>query len=267
MTASHRRLIQPLTLTLFVVILLCVSIIAVLQIPQLNQLTNRSAIASSEELQGDVEAAQLRLSLLERIPSFGFKNLIADWTFLNFLQYFGDNEAREKTGYGLSPEYFEVIIGRDPYFLDTYLFLSGSTSLYAGKPERTVALMEQGLQSMSPAFPPQSYYVWRYKGIDELLFLGEADAARQSFETAAEWASTYSDPESENVAAISRQTAQYLAQNPNSRSAQIGAWTMILTNAFDQATRELALERIQALGGTITTAPDGSAQIGLPEEN
>ena len=40
--------------------------------------------------------------MLKNLPSFGFDNLIADWTFLKFLQYFGDDEARDVTGYDLA---------------------------------------------------------------------------------------------------------------------------------------------------------------------
>jgi hypothetical protein len=112
----------------------------------------------------EVKAEKVRLNLLQKVPAFGFDNLLGDWAFLNFIQYFGDDEARAATGYRLSPDYFDVIIDRDPKFLQAYFFLSGSGSLYAGMPERSVTLMEKGLKSLSPQSPPKSYYVWRYKG-------------------------------------------------------------------------------------------------------
>ncbi len=164
-----------------IVALLCVAAIAALQVPYLSSLSNKSNTASVAELKREVESERLRLNLLEKFPSFGFDNLVADWFFLNFVQYFGDDAARAKTGYNLSPEYFEIILARDPYFLDAYFFLSGSTTLYAGMPERTVALMSQGLKFLSPKVPPKSYYVWLYKATDELLFIGDAQAAKQTF--------------------------------------------------------------------------------------
>jgi NAD-dependent DNA ligase len=250
-----------------IVVLLCVVAIGALQIPQLNKLKDKAKTASLENLKTDVESERLRLHLLQKLPSFGFDNLVADWTFINFLQYFGDDPARAKTGYSLSPEYFEIILARDPYFLTAYLFLSGSTTLYAGMPERSVALMEQGLKSLSPQVPPKSYYVWRYKGTDELLFIGNTQAAKQSFEKAAQWASVYSDTESKKVTTLSAQTAQFLASNPKSKSAQISAWTIVLTNAFDQPTRQIAISRIQALGGKVSITSQGQVKVQLPQKD
>ncbi|HEY9634875.1 MAG TPA: hypothetical protein V6D14_15840 [Coleofasciculaceae cyanobacterium] len=236
-----------------------------LQVPQLNYLTNRAKNASPEALRQDVDLEKLRLNLLQQTPAFGFDNLFADWVFLNFLQYFGDEETRAVTGYSLSPEYFEIIVDRDPRFLGAYTGLSTSISLYAAKPEESVALMEKGLKSMSPQSPPKSYYIWRQKGIDELLFLGNTQAARQSFKNAAEWASTYSDEESQNVAAISRRTSEFLARNPKSKSAQVTAWAMVLNTVTDDRTRKIAISRIEALGGKVIITPEGVPKIRLPK--
>lgn len=241
-------------------IIISIVAIASLQIPQLNRLTKRDKTTSPEALQQAVNQENLRLNLLQKTPTFGFNNLVANWTFLNFLQYFGDDEAREVTGYNLSPKYFEIIINRDPRFVDAYLSLSNSISMYAAMPEKSVALMAQGLKSMSPQFPAQSYYVWRYKAIDQLLFLGDAQGARQSFEKAAEWASNYSDQESKNVANISRTTAAFLARNPRSKLAQVSAWTMILSNTTDPRAQKIAIERIEALGGKVFMTPEGKVE-------
>ncbi|MEQ8752022.1 MAG: hypothetical protein RID09_00705 [Coleofasciculus sp. G1-WW12-02] len=265
LTQSSQPLRQSLIPSLIAI--LCIIAIGGLQIPQLNQLQGRGKTPSPTELQRQIEAEKVRLNLLQKVPTFGFDNLLADWVFLNFLQYFGDDEARDVTGYQLSPEYFEVILARDPRFLEAYFFLSGSTSLYAGMPDRSVELMEEGLQQLSPQVPPKSYYIWRYKAIDELLFLGDAQAARQSFEKAAEWASTYQDEESQYVASISRQTAQFLARNPLSKSAQVSAWSMVLQNALDDGTRQRAINQIEALGGKVVTTPEGAVKIQLPSSD
>jgi hypothetical protein len=118
---------------------------------------------------------------------------------------------------------------------------------------------------MSPHSPSKSYYIWRYKAIDELLFLGKPQAARQSFEKAAEWASTYSDAESKYIAAFSRNTAEFLRRNPNSKLAQVNAWAMVLTNTTDQRAQKVAISRIEALGGKVRIAPDGMVRIQPPK--
>lgn len=239
--------------------------VGLLQLPQLNKISDKNTIELAT-LKREVEAEKLRLNLLKQLPTFGFDNLIADWTLINFFQYFGDDEVRQQTGYSLSPEYFEVVLSRDPRFLQAYFFLSTSTSMYAAMPERSVAMMNQGLKFLSPTVPQNSYYIWRYKGIDELLFLGNAEAAKQSFTIAADWASTYADESSQQVAAISRRTAEFLERNPQSNSAQISAWTMVLNSPVDDATRKIAIDRIAALGGKISTTPEGGLQVIMPTE-
>lgn len=250
-----------------IVAVLCILGVSILQLPQLHRFSSSSRVASQATLNKELRSEKLRLSLMQRIPTFGFDNLIADWTFLNFLQYFGDEQARQKTGYSLSPDYFEVIIARDPHFLAAYQFISPSTSLYAAAPERSVQLMAKGLKLISPTVPQKSYYIWRYKGIDELLFLGAASAAKNSFAMAAKWASYYSDEESQQVAAISRGTAEFLAHNPHSKSAQVAAWAMVLNNQVDNQTREIAIARIKALGGDVVISTEGVMQVKLPKED
>lgn len=250
-----------------IVTLLSITALGSLQLPKLNQLSSEANNISSINFKQELESEKLRLKLLQNFPSFGFNNLIADWTIINFFIYFGDDEARAKTGYSLNPEYFEIILKRDPYFLGAYPFLSGSTTLYAGMPERTVALMEQGLKSLAPKVPPQSYYIWRYKGTDELLFLGDSQAAKQSFETAGKWADVYTDDDSKLIAKISHQTAQFLAKNPDSKSAQVSAWSSVLTNAFDDRVRKVAISRIQALGGKVSITPQGQFKVQPPKKD
>lgn len=123
---------------------------------------------------------------------------------------------------------------------------------------------------MTPKIPPQSYYVWRYKGTDELLFLEDIKSAQQSFAMAANWASAYTDPESQNVAAISLRTAKFLAGNPDKtrlRKAQEGAWGLVVVNALntrDERTLKQAIRQIEAKGGKVTITPEGGVSVKLP---
>jgi hypothetical protein len=205
--------------------------------------------------------SESQLSALKNAPSFGFKNLIADWSFVQFLQYFGDDEARGRIGYGDSARYLSVVIHHDPYLRDFYVFLSGSSTIFAGKPEETVQVMSEGLNQLRVQRAPDSYYIWRYKGTDELLFLNDGKAAQKSFEMAANWALQSAGEEATMVAQVSQQTAQFLAENPGSHLAQINAWGSILTTALDNQTRNRAIEKIRELGGDVMMTEDGQMQI------
>ncbi|MBD2452165.1 hypothetical protein H6G76_34690 [Nostoc sp. FACHB-152] len=256
----YQALITP------VVACFCMLGVSVLQFPRLQSLLINKQTISQEVLEKDIQAEHLRLATLKELPSFGYDNLIADWVYLNFLQYFGDDDVRDKTGYRLSPEYFDIIIKHDPRFLGAYVGLSTSTSVYAAMPERSIGLMKEGLKSLSPQVPEKSYYVWRYKGIDELLFLGNAQAAQNSFNMAANWASNFSDSESKFIAHNSHQTAVFLSHNPDSKYARIATWAMILMNKVDEKTRKRAIKEIEALGGKVISTPTGNKLIFPPKD-
>ncbi len=237
---------------------------------QVNRLAQLEARANQPQTKAEYlreEAQTLSgLKLLAKVPSLGFDNLIADWSFLSFIQYFGDDKARPQTGYKVSPEFFKLAVDRDPRFLGMYSYLSAGVTLYAGKPQETVRLLQQGAAAMPPAMQPDAYFLWQAKGTDELLFLGRSADARKSYETAAKWASQSPKPELQAIAARSRRTAQFLASNPDSRRARVGSWFNILTNAIDDPTRQFALHQITVLGGKISVQ-NGALQVKLPKKD
>ena len=229
----------------------CVLSIVNLQLPRVKQLTQANPdIASYFETE---KAEKVKLEFLATAPTFGFDNLAASWSMLQFLQYFGDGEARKATGYLLSPQYLETIVKKDPRFTKAYLIISPASSMFAGRPDRTVALFEEGLKNLSPDLP-QAYFVWLYKGIDEVLYIGDLQKAKKSYEKAAEWAKIAGD---EFIEKSARDTAQFLATNPDARQAQVAAWFMLWLNVSDEQTKALAKMQIEKLGGELEIYPDG----------
>ena len=259
----HGRKLTSFTGTLAVIVF-CLSSVVLLQQPRLQ--LKSSQLTKADYLRQE-QNQKISLNILSNIPAFGFENLLSDWICLKFIQYFGDGEARQKTGYSLSPEYFEGVVERNPRFVEAYPMLAPATSIFAGQPQKTVALIEQGLQSISPKTSPLSYYLWVYKGIDEMLFLGNTKAAKNSYEMAAKWAETYNDTASQQIAVNVRETAQFLAKDPNSKIARIGAWSMVLSSAPDQKTQQQAISQIKALGGEIIITPEGRLSVRVPEDD
>lgn len=219
--------------------------------------------ANTEEYTKQEQAQQVNLKFLNNIPKFGFSNLIANWAFLDFVQYFGDYDARNQTGYSLNAKYFKTVVKHDPRFVDAYLYLAPATSMFAGKPETTVSSMEKGLESISPE-SPKSYLVWTYKGVDELLFLGDNEAAQKSYETAAEWAKYHDDETSKVIRKRARETANFLANNPDSKKAQASSWMIIYSNSKEESVKEFARKRIEALGGELIITPN-TITVKMPE--
>jgi tetratricopeptide (TPR) repeat protein len=238
-----------------------------LQLPQLAALKQPNKLLSKAELQAQESRVKEQFVIAKVMPAFGFDNILADWHFMNFLQYFGDTAMRNRAGYTVALDYFEVILDRDPRFLYAYYYLSNTGSLYAGQPERSVSLMTQGLKSFTPQVPDRGYYIWRLKAVDELLFLGKVPDARKSMLTAADWAKQYPDPESQSAARISQNTANYLARNPNSKQAQFDAWNMVLTAAVDKPVIDRAIAEIRSLGGNVTVSPTGEFKVEAPSKD
>jgi tetratricopeptide (TPR) repeat protein len=241
--------------------------IVYLQTHQLATLKYQRKSLDKAVLQQEEAMAKAHLTIARTLPTFGFDNLVADWHFLDFIQYFGDTEVRAKAGYGASMEYFEAILDRDPRFLYAYFYLSSTGALYAGEPERSVELMNRGLKSLSPQVPERGYYIWRLKAVDELLFLGRVADARNSMQTAANWAQQQPNPEAQNVARLSQSTATYLARNPKSKKAQFDAWNMVLGAAVDDFAIKRAIAEIRAMGGKVTVTPTGEFTVTPPAKD
>jgi hypothetical protein len=257
----------PLALKPFIVFLASIGIIY-LQFSQLAKLeAHTHKLQNEQAYQLEELKTRQNLDVLTKLPRSNFRNLVADWTYLSFLQYFGDVDAREKIGTRLAPNFFDVAVHQDPLFLEMYPYLSASVTLYAGKPERTVQLLEKAAQAMPTEIQPKAYFLWQAKGTDELLFLGRNQAAKDSYEMAANWAERSSDPTTKIIAERSRQTAQFLAANPDSRRARVGAWFNVLTSAVDNTARQLAQQQIHRLGGEISVLSNGAFQVRLPKSD
>jgi len=244
-------------------ILVCAAFV---QVKALRTLTSESQILSTTTSLKPSKAFELKA--FANIPDFGFRNILANWSFLSFLEYFGDNDSRKETGYDLSPDYMRVVLKYDPYYRPFYFFLSESTTFYAAMPDKSVSLTEKGLSFFEDNKPSDSYYIWRYKGIDELLFLNDSKASQQSFKMAARWATESNDVDSNMVAALSTQTAEFLASNLDSSKAKISAWSSILMSTNNMRVRKRAIREINALGGIVSFDGYGKAYVeySSPEE-
>ncbi|MCA2692433.1 MULTISPECIES: hypothetical protein [unclassified Microcystis] len=188
-----------------------------------------------------------RVELLKNMPAFGFDNMLANWSMLQFIQYYGDGDARRETGYSLSPDFMEIVTKNDPKFVRAYLMMSVASSLNAGKPERTIEIMNKGLSKLTPDVT-DAYFIWLYKGVDELLFLGDIPAAKKSYQMAGDWAKIAGN---EFIEKSARGTVKFLETNPDSRAPRVGAWMLVWINSQDEETRRLAKENIEKLGGKL----------------
>ena len=230
-----------------------------LQMPSLHKIKQEEL--KIEDYKKLVEAENVKLGFIKSLPAFGYKNLIASWSMLRFLQYLGDENARKQTGYSLSYKYLETIVKKDPRFAQAYLIISPASSVFGGTPQKTVEIMNEGLKHLSPNIY-QAYFIWLYKGVDEILFLGDLEEAKKSYETASQWASIAGD---EQIAQAATATAKFLSTKPDPRQAQVGAWFTVWTSNQDKSVRKRAESEIEKLGGKLTVYPDGRVKAQPPK--
>ena len=232
-------------------------------VPEVQKPLSAIAVASFKQAaQQETQQEALRLKMLQTIPSFGFDNLIADWTFLKFLQYFGDDEARNVTGYNLSADYFDIVTRRNPRWVEIYPFLSVAVSYYQAKPEIAVQLRERGTNVLSPQIDPQAWRVWRNKGLDELLLLGDTTESARSHEMAADWVE--GTPEGKKLAPMFRATADFLRRDPDSIPVRFAAWSAVYAQTNDKFVRMRARQALVKLGAVVQKDKDGNESFILP---
>lgn len=231
-----------------------------MQQEKVKTLTKEKLLERNYSQESRLENAQVEL--LKNMPAFGFDNMLANWAMLQFIQYYGDGDARRETGYGLSPDFMEIVTKNDPKFVRAYLMMSVASSVNAGKPERTIEIMNKGLAKLSPDIN-DAYFVWLYKGVDELLFLGDIPAAKKSNQMAADWAKIAGN---EFIEKSARGTVKFLETNPDSRAPRVGAWMLVWINSQDEETRRLAKENIEKLGGKLVVVNNNQVMAIPPKD-
>ncbi|WP_071517042.1 hypothetical protein [Geitlerinema sp. PCC 9228] len=212
---------------------------------------------------------QLQLQVMKRMPTFGFDNLLADWVFLRYLQYFGNKEARRATGYQLNDNHFDLITQLDPRFVEIYPFLSNGISIYQAQPETSVRYINRGIEKLTPTMHPRAFLLWVYKAMDQLLLLGDIEGAIHSYQKAADWVEqSPNQKEYPGYAQSYRQRAQFLQKNPKSKQIRLMGWADVYSRAVrtkDKYTQQRALQEIRDLGAKIRT-DNGALEFYFPEK-
>jgi hypothetical protein len=205
-----------------------------------------------------------RLTLLRRMPTLSYDNLLADWIFLRFLGYFGDDLDRAQTGYDLTPDYFEPIVRLDPRFLEIYPFLSTGISYYLGNPELAGQYMERGIQALSPEVNPDGYAILRFRGLDQLLLEGDIPGTIKTYYRLADWFDRIGRPDS---AQQFRNGAEFFKQQPDSIQPQFWGWQEVYYNAVDRRVQERAEQELLKLGALKQEDASGNVGFVLPKQS
>lgn len=249
-TLDRNRTLTNVTIGL----LACGSVLA-LQTQQLDRLDQ----TPNYQLAAQAEAT--RLAAQRSSPTLGFEALIADWTFLDYLQYFGDDEARAVSGYGLAADYLDRVTELDPRFLFVYIFVSPGVSYYQGQPERAIALMDRGIATLSPKIHPNAFIVPKFKALDLFLLMGDIPGAIAAYQNTADWVE--GTPFADYRTGL-EQTIAFLQTNPDSVQARYLGWSDVYYNAVDAIVRDRAAAELRSLGAREVQREDGSIGFAPP---
>jgi hypothetical protein len=211
----------------------------------------------------------LQAKAIRRLPSqgFGFNNLLSDWTFLRFLQYAGDTEARRITGYGAAPDVFETVTARDPRFIDTYVFAAGTLGYELGMPEKSIELLNRGIQALDPQRNPGAHRLLILRGMDELLLMGQPINAAYSYKQAAEWAAQSPNPEDQKEVKILTRIHRFLETDPDSTIVKFWSWSSVFAQAQalgNVKTQERARAALLDMGAIEDKDKQGLTLFSLP---
>ncbi len=218
-------------------------------------------LAQTDPKQAERQEA-LQVQMLRRSPTFGFDNMIANYAFLKWVQYFGDEEIRDQIGYTLNKEYFDVITRLDPRFAEMYPFISTAVSFAQGEPELGIEYMDRGLAVLSPEINQKAFLVWRFKGLDQLLLLGDIPGSIESHERAAQWAR---GTEYEDYADLYQSAADFLRTEPDSTRIRLWSWNEVYQNSINESVKQRAEEEILKLGASKQINEEGQVIFVLPE--
>ena len=127
--------------------------------------------------------------------------------------------------------------------------------MYAAQPEKSIAFIEQILNSASFENSSQLYYLlWLDKAYDELFFLGDIQAAQQSYDQIQQWRKRQQPNRQNNITANYFPNPEFLNTNPNITQAQILAWSTVLPHVRDIETQQKIRKKITTLKSRLVPA-------------
>ncbi|HDT14611.1 MAG TPA: hypothetical protein ENN55_00195 [Firmicutes bacterium] len=163
--------------------------------------------------------------------AFGYRTLLGDFEYINFLQYYGDldNMAdRYKDLY----DYLDRITDADPHFTFAYTYGSAILGFYINRHDEAVSFIQKGLK-----YNPKNWKLRFYMGA--LLYQQEGELDRERYISFLEEALEFDD----HPAIIERLLGNvYETYKPADETAEY--WLNIMKTTRSQETRDFAQTRI-----------------------
>jgi tetratricopeptide (TPR) repeat protein len=186
---------------------------------------------------------ELALDALANLPAFGNRNLIGDFLWLRFAQYFGDTQARAKSGYSLNYRYLKTITDRNPHFENAYRIVNLAVAYRMGRTDLADALLVSGIQAN-----PNGYLIWQTRGFLHFLYTGNTAFAVYCFRRNAGLAVAVGGNSQQHWGNYWFAMSKYLEVSKSNAWTRRQIWAEVYANSSDSSTQALALNQLGKLG-------------------
>lgn len=186
---------------------------------------------------------EVSLDALGKLPNFGNRNLVADFLWLRFAQYFGDSQSRSKSGYGLDYKYLEAITDRNPQFENAYRVANMAVAYKMGRADLADALLVKGINAN-----PKAFLIWQTRGFLHFLYTGDIAKAVYCFRRSAGLAVAVGGNSQQHWGNYWFAMSRYLEVSKSNTWTRRQIWGEVYASSDDASTKALALSQLGKLG-------------------
>ncbi|NJN49203.1 MAG: hypothetical protein HC805_04725 [Alkalinema sp. RL_2_19] len=136
-----------------------------------------------------------------------------------------------------------------------------------GKPEESIKMLDRGIAALDPQRHDGAHTLWILRAFDQLLLLGDAAGASESYRQGAAWAAQAPDAETRKDAPILSRYSEFLKTDPDSTIVRFWAWNTIFAQAQatgNRKTQTRAKNELVLLGAIEGKNSDGQVMFSPP---
>jgi hypothetical protein len=168
-----------------------------------------------------------------KMLSLGYDRLLADYYWLEFVQYVGDTVPRERDRYAQASRYIDLIVTLDPQLVQAYYFAAFIIGKEQNRPKEAAEFIERGMRANQ-----DNWYLPFLAGVNQYLYAHNEEEASRYYRLA----STY--PKAPTW--LARQADILKAKIPSSIK-EINIWDGLYTSAKDSESKEKARAKLYSL--------------------
>lgn len=169
--------------------------------------------SSLKRLHGGEETAFIPSAQAVRLVALGYDQLLADFYWLAFVNYVGDDASRTVDHYRLADKYLDLVTGLDPHFIQPYWFCAFTVGSDQKRPLRANEILERGIRANQ-----NNWYLPYIAGVNLYLFAHDEVGASRFYRTASKF------PDAPKW--LARQSEILAARSPSSIK-EINTWDAI----------------------------------------